>query len=578
MSDAFVTQLISAGGVYTYGYSTYLGGSEIDYANGIAVTSGGDVSIVGITGSPDFPVFNAAQPTFRSGGYDAFVTQIISQSGVYTFAYSTFFGGSGVDYGQGIALDSGDNAFIVGETTSTNLFTTTTAIQPHCGGASCQRDAFMSQIVSASGTYTVGYSSYLGGSGIDRGLAIALDSSDNVFVTGETSSIDFPTVNAPEPILGAVGSGEMHDAQEGADAEAFASPDAFVTEVINSGGTYTYQYSTYLGGSFPDVGRGIAVDDAGNATVTGNTASQDFPIVNAVQSSYGGGSSTSEEGGDAFVTQIVDDGGVYAYGYSTYLGGHLDDIGQGISLDASGNPVVAGETRSDDFPTHRPFIGSLHGYADAFVTHLVSQSLPLTYSLSTYLGGSGADSGRALDTQATGGICVTGQTQSEDFPTEHALDDTLSGTSDAFVTCIGWGGLMISKTASRKVVSPEDSLTFTLIYTNDNPTVASSVVISDYLPIPITYSVASYTSAGATVTPTGSFSYTWDVANLAPGAGGTIAILATLSNSVSLTRGTVITNTAEISAVGVYVNPALLTSSVTFTVGSDLYMPVVERN
>ncbi len=578
MSDAYVTQLVNAGGVYTYGYSTYLGGSETDYANGIAVTADGNASIVGVTGSPDFPVFNAPQPTHHGGAYDAFVTQIISQSGVYTFAYSTFFGGSGVDYGQGVALDSGDNAFIVGETTSTNLFTTTTAIQPACAGASCQRDAFMTQIINASGTYTFGYSSYLGGSGIDRGLAIALDTSDNVFVTGETSSVDFPTVNAPEPVLGAVRSGQMLNTKEGVDAEAFASPDAFVTEVVNSGGTYTYQYSTYLGGSFPDVGRGIAVDDGGNAIVTGNTASHDFPILNAVQPTYGGGSSTGEEGGDAFVTQIVDDGSVYTYTYSTYLGGRLDDIGQGISVDGSGNPVVAGETRSDDFPTYRSFIGSLHGTADAFLAHLISQNLPLTYSLSTYLGGSGADSGRALDMQDTGGVCVTGQTQSEDFPTENALDDTLSGTSDAFVACIGWGGLMISKTASRPVVSPEGSLTFTLVYTNDNPTVASSVVISDYLPIPITYSVASYTSSGPTITPTGSFSYTWEVDDLAPGASGAIAILATLSNSVGLTLGTVITNTAEISAVGVYSNAAYLTSSVTFTIGSGLYMPVIERN
>jgi uncharacterized repeat protein (TIGR01451 family) len=158
---------------------------------------------------------------------------------------------------------------------------------------------------------------------------------------------------------------------------------------------------------------------------------------------------------------------------------------------------------------------------------------------------------------------------------QSALDDDLAGASDAFVTRIGWGGLMISKTATPTVVAPSRSVAYTLIYTNDSPTVAYNVVISDYLPIPITFTRASYVSSGAAVTPTGSFSFTWQVADLGQGQGGTIIVNAVLSHT--LTPGAVITNTAYITSPNAYSNSTHSSASAVITVGRGLYMPIVKK-
>jgi uncharacterized repeat protein (TIGR01451 family) len=565
-SDAFVTQLISATGGYTYGFSTYLGGAAADYANGIVVDSAGAATVVGATASTNFPVFAAAQTT-SGGAYDAFVTRIISQSGVYTFEYSTYLGGSSLDIGHGVALDGSGNAWVVGETYSLNFFTTTTAIQPAAGGVG--GDAFVTQIANTGG-YTFAYSSFMGGAGVDRGLAIALDTSDNVFVTGETGSSDFPVFDPLRPVLLGYASS--------ADVDASATyRDAFAAKIITSG-PYTYAYSTYLGGTFPDVGRGIVVDSDGYAWVTGNTASQDMVVSpDAIQPTYGGGTATGG-GGDAFVTRIVEAGGVYTYGYSSFLGGASNETGHGITIDTAGNIVVVGETNSNNFPTHYPAQAGRAGIYDAFVTQLVSGTTALTYGISTYLGGSGLDSGRALAVDGLGDIYLAGHTQSTNFPTTaNALDRTLSGTSDAFVTRLGWGGLMITKTVTPTVVGPGGSLIFTLVYTNDSPTSASSVVIDDYLP-PLTYTGVSYVSFGAVITPTGAYSYTWNVADLAPVSGGTIQVLATLTHSLSMTPGRMITNCATITGSGAYPNAAYNLGCVEFVVGQAVYLPVVSKN
>jgi len=556
-SDAFVTQLLRVGEVYTYGFSTYLGGGGSDIAYGIAVDdTGSAVTIVGETNSGDFPTFNAPQAT-KGVGSDAFVTRLITQSGAITFAYSTYLGGRAVDRALAVALDGAGDAVVVGETTSSNFFTTSTAIQPTCGGAPgpCSWDAFVTRIAN-SGGYTFTYSSYLGGSGTDRALSVAVDTADDsIFVTGETNSTNFPTFNAPQATKG-VGS------------------DAFVTRLITQSGAVTFAYSTYLGGTFADAGRGIAVDGNGNAWVTGNTGSADFPHnADAVQPTCGNAS--NGVGGDAFLTHIVDAGGVYTFAYSTFLGGSQDDVAYGLTLDSSEDPVIVGQTFSRNFPRRYALQGSLRGASDAFVTQLISTTGAYTLGLSTYLGGSGNDAAYGVAVDAAGDIYVTGQTYSGDFPTVQALDASRSGATDAFVARIGWGGLMISKTATPTLVAPGQTVTYTLVFTNDSPTLAQNVVISDYLPIPITFSDASYVSSGAAVTPTGSFSYTWQVADLAQGAGGTIQVLAVLSSG--LTPGDRITNTAAITGDGAYSNAAYNISSVVITVGHGVYLPIISK-
>ena len=244
------------------------------------------------------------------------------------------------------------------------------------------------------------YSTYLGGSGMDGGRGIAVDSSGNVYVTGVTWSTNFPTQNAYQGTYGGNG-------------------DAFVTKLNPSG---SLVYSTYLGGSDWDEGYGIAVDSSGNAYVAGWTKSTGFPTQNAFQRTFGGGIL------DAFVTKLNPSGSLV---YSTYLGGSRADWGNGIAVDSSGNACVTGVTGSTNFPTQNAFQRTFGGNGDAFVTQL-NPSGSLVYS--TYLGGSGGDVGVGIAVDSSGNAYVTGDTESTGFPTQNAFQRTFGGGWDAFVT------------------------------------------------------------------------------------------------------------------------------------------------
>ncbi len=266
--DAFVTQMISATGVYTWGYSTYLGGVDLDIGRGITVDDSGNAYITGHTRSTDFPTAKPVQPAYgggsSSGRGDAFVTQVISASGLYTWGYSTYLGGSGNDSGNGIAVDDSGDAYVTGETASSD-FPTTNPFQTSYGG---DQDAFVTKVISASGVYTWGYSTYLGGEGTDLGLDVAVDVSDNAYLTGYSFSTDFPT------------SDDAYDRTCGTDGLCNSSGgDVFFTKLNSAGDTLAY--STFLGGSSTDFGHGIAIDEAGNAYLTGYTYSADFPTTTA---------------------------------------------------------------------------------------------------------------------------------------------------------------------------------------------------------------------------------------------------------------------------------------------------------
>ena len=230
--------------------------------------------------------------------------------------YSTFLGGSSADFGYGVAIDSSQNAYVTGSTASTD-FLTANPYQPAAGGNS---DAFVAK-VNSSGSALL-YSTYLGGSGFESAYAIAADGTGNAYVTGTTSSSNFPTMNGFQTTKG----------------EAFTS-DAFATK-FNSDGTLGY--STYLGGNNTDTGYGVAVDSSGNAYITGLTTSSNFPTANPIQSTNGGSA------GDAFVTKLSNLGSALIY--STYLGGSNIDAGRGIAVDSGGNAYVTGYTSSAEFP------------------------------------------------------------------------------------------------------------------------------------------------------------------------------------------------------------------------------------
>ncbi len=264
-------------------YSTYLGGSDFDEGYGIAVDSSGNAYVTGSTSSTDFPGASSSPiQSALSGSADAFVTKINAAGSA--LVYSTYLGGNRGDEGFGIAVDSSGNAYVTGDTDSTDFpGASSSPIQSALGGG---LDAFVTKL-NAAGSALV-YSTYLGGSGFDQGLGIAVDSSGNAYVTGATGSTNFPGASS-SPIQSAFGGG---------------AADAFVTKINAAGSVLVY--STYLGGSGGvdrksgnDVGLGIAVDSSGNAYVTGDTSSTNFPGASSspIQSANGGFN-------DAFVAKI----------------------------------------------------------------------------------------------------------------------------------------------------------------------------------------------------------------------------------------------------------------------------------
>jgi len=380
-------------------YSTYLGGNLGDAAARIAVDAAGNAFVTGGTTSTDFPTANAIQPTY-GGISDVFVTKINSEG--TSLVYSTYLGGSGEDDPGGITVDAAGNAYVTGRTISSN-FPTFNAFQPTKLGTN---NAFVTKI-NAAGNALI-YSTYLGGSGtFDVGTGIAADSSGNAYVTGVANSTDFPVVNAFQP------------------TNHGGAGDIFVTKFNANGSALVY--STYLGGSDLDVGRSIAVDAAGNAYVTGNTWSTDFPTANAFQPTYHGGS-------DAFVAKISASGGTLDY--STYLGGSGYDGAEDVAFDTAGNVYLTGSTASSDFPAANAIQPTLRGSNDAFVTKFNNGGSALVYS--TYLAGSAGAAGSGITADSAGNAFVTGSTSSNDFPVVNPILPNFFG--GAFVTKITGSG------------------------------------------------------------------------------------------------------------------------------------------
>jgi hypothetical protein len=398
-------------------YSTFLGGSGDDIAYSIAIDGAGNAYLTGQTASPTFPGVSADSiQSANGGGLDAFVTKI-NPTGT-AIVYSTFLGGSGDDTALGIAVDGAGNAYLTGQTASTNFpGVGASSIQPGYGGGSS--DGFVTKINPAGSAIV--YSTLLGGGGFDRGYGIAVDDAGNAYVTGQTASTAFPGVSAGsiQPVNG-------------------GGSDAFVTK-INPGGT-AIVYSTFLGGGGADLGIRIAVDGQGSAYVTGETTSSTFPGVSgtSIQPSNGGGL-------DAFVTKI-NPGGT-AIVYSTFLGGSGTDAGNGIAVDGEGNAYVAGETASTTFPgvsgsSIQPANGG--GAFDAFVTKIDPTGTAIVYS--TFLGGSGSDDAFGLAIDGAGNVYLTGRTDSTTFPGVGATSIQPAnggGTFDVFVTKINPTGTAI---------------------------------------------------------------------------------------------------------------------------------------
>ncbi len=355
--DAFVTKIGPNGDQILY--STYLGGTQDDMGLGIALDSAGEAYITGTTLSRNFPTTaGVVQPAFAgSGGQpvtdlnapffvagDGFVAKLNAAGTQIVFA--TYLGGKMDDTPTSIAVDSSGNVFVAGATISADFPTTPLSVQPTYHNHDQNQnpffflgDGFITKLSPKADSIL--YSTFLGGSGDDSITAIALDAAGAVYVTGTTSSQDFPvTSNALQ--RGNAGPLLNNSAER-------VVGDAFVAKLVPSGATLAF--STYLGGSRDDAGYGIALGPDGAIYVTGQTTSTNFPIspdaAQARLAGSGGQNNNGDDWGDAFLAVLAADGSKVTYG--TYLGGSMDDTAQGVAVDASGRVYITGCTMSSNF-------------------------------------------------------------------------------------------------------------------------------------------------------------------------------------------------------------------------------------
>lgn len=419
VENIFVTKLNPSGTSLIY--STYIGGKADDNCENLVLDSSGDAYVTGFTSSASFPTKNAIQSK-KTGNQNIFLSQFDPNGNLL---FSTFYGGSAIDQAYGIAWDS-SGVYIAGYTTSTN-FPTVNAYQSTIPSSA---SAFLTKF--ATNGSSVIYSTYLGGAGGgQQAYALAVDSSQSAYVTGQTGSPSFPLMNPFQ---------NQKKSPSG-------STDVFVTKFVSAGNALVY--STYLGGSTGTQSPGgIAVDSSGNAYVAGGTSSSSFPTLNAFQAKSGGQY-------DQFVTKFNSSGSGLVY--STYIGGSANDTSIALKIDSSGNAYVAGYSLSTNFPTTpNAFQPTSGGNWDATVLELNSAGSGLIYS--SYLGGSGLDYATSIALDSSGNVYMTGGEASTNFPvTSNAFQSTYGGGSDdaylAVISAVTTFPLTVSVTGTGTVTS-----------------------------------------------------------------------------------------------------------------------------
>lgn len=493
-SNAYSTQTTSGGGFITKFnatgtgliYSTFIGGSVGASPAGIALDSSDDVYVTGQTVSTDFPVTSSAiQSVYPPGNVEGTVFFVELDPTGSTLLYGTYLGGNGYqDTPGGIALDQNANAYIVGSTSSTNFPITPTALQRNNDSAGAPgfgaSNVFLSRIDPTKvGLNALVYSTYLGGSSEDTGSGIAVDTSGNAYITGSTTSSNFPlSANAFQPSFGG------------------PSGDTFVARVdtVNS----VLVYSTFLGGgsgNHPDGGNCIATDSSGNAYVGGLTYDTAFPTtLGAFETTFPGNAGISTGFVAKFNTSAATSGASLVW--ATYLGGSISgDQPHAMQLDSVGDVYLAGETWSGELATGgypaslgAPYTNGVAGLQNGFVTVLSADGSNVLFS--TYYGigieGSNANNiyGLALDGASPPDVFVVGETRSTTFPiTTGSFQTTLNGFIDAFVAELSPAaaqGVFVNPTSlsfgnqPRGTTSPSQAVTLT----NATSTTLTGITIS----------------------------------------------------------------------------------------------------
>ncbi|MEO7653382.1 MAG: SBBP repeat-containing protein, partial [Bryobacteraceae bacterium] len=395
-------------------YSTYLGGVYTDEANAIAVDAQGNAYVAGTTRSPNFPTTPGAYQRFYNSGFttiegDGFIVKLDPTGS--TLVYSSYFGGNSMDRVFGVAVDGAGSAYLTGDTLSSNFPTSQGALRRRDCSDGVTRDAFIGKL-SPSGASIV-YSTYLCGSGADSGYGIAVDAQGAAYVVGQTVSTDFP-----------VTAGVLQPAGGG------STEDAFVSKINPDGSALVF--STYLGGSLSDIGRGIALDAQLNVYVTGYTLSTDFPVRTG---SYRTAHSDGGLYDDAFIAKLNPAGSQLVY--STYAGGAKSDRAQAIVVDSTGAAYITGSTASPDFPVQAAKCQpGYSGREDVFVMKLNAAGSALAYTM--VLGGQGDDRGYAIALDSARNPILGGQTVSVNYPTTSGVLASgnargYGGGSDGFV-------------------------------------------------------------------------------------------------------------------------------------------------
>jgi hypothetical protein len=387
--DLFITKVSSNGS--TMLYSTYFGGSSNDYGKDIEVAANGNVTLVGETYSTNLPLQAAHQNVFYGNPADAFVTTFSPDGS--SLVFSTYLGGSEKDTAYAVTTDAASNVYVTGQTFSQNY----PLVNAYQSTIKSFNDAFLTKL---SDTGAVQFSTLLGGYSVEAAFGVALDSSNNIYISGITASLDFPTQNPYQ-------------------AARANNTDAFVSKFSNDG--QTLLYSTYLGGNNDESAENVAIDSAGNIYLVGNTASTNFPLANAFVASHQGGIN------DVFVAKLNPTTNTLMY--SSYYGGSGDDYAFGLAVNADNRAVVGGFTTSSNLLTVNQWYTDQPGN-DAFILALDDAGQP---TFSTYYGGSGIDEAHDIALVADQYLYMTGITSSSDFPVQNALQNVLGGGQDGFL-------------------------------------------------------------------------------------------------------------------------------------------------
>jgi hypothetical protein len=383
-------------------YGTFLGGASDELPAGVWVDDSGAIYVAGTTTSIDFPLASQKQAIYK-GQQDIFAVKFTPAGDA--LVYATYLGGTLEEQGGTIAVDGTGALYVVG-TTQSDDFPVVNALQ---ATNATENDGFITKL-SPAGDALV-FSTFLGGGGPDEIDGLAVDAAGAVYVTGRTSSSNFPVKNA------------LQNTMKGLN-------DLFVAKLDPTGASLVY--STYLGGSAGEDAGSIAVDATGAAYVTGDTASNDFPTVTPIQAKFGGGNV------DAIVAKLTPTGD--ALSWSTYLGGNDDDYVGRLAVDASGAVYVVGSTLSFDFPVTNA-LQAKHANTSAY-DGIVAKLMPTGTALafSTYLGGKGGDQLNGVELDGSGTVYLSGVSNSPDFPIMDASQPALAGDFDGVVVAMTTSG------------------------------------------------------------------------------------------------------------------------------------------